>query len=116
MPDYNHIQIEARGTTSIIRLVDPRVLDTLAVDELGQELLTYIHSASPLAIIVSFENVTRCSSSVINGLLKAMKAMRDNGGTMRLCEMRDNIHEAFEVCSVPLPIDNTLHEAIDACE
>lgn len=115
MPDYKHIQIEPRGTASIVRLVDPKVLDALDIDELGEELLNYIRTAAPSAIIVSFENVTRCSSSVINGLLKARKTIVDQGGAMRLCEMRDTILEAFNVCNVPLPIDNTLHEAIDAC-
>ena len=88
MTIYHHFNISRIKEVVIIQLVDYRLFDTLVVNELQDELQALLEEHRPVYLLVNFENVSQCSTSVINALLTAKKRLRARGGDVRLCQMK----------------------------
>jgi anti-anti-sigma factor len=109
MTDYKRFDIQTEGDVLVLHMADPRLFETLLVNELEDELLSIIDQRQPTKVIVNFERVTHCSTSVINGLLRGKKRLTRTGGSLKLCGMRDTVREAYRI----LNLDGTVFEIYD---
>jgi len=109
MADYKRFDIQTEGDVLILNMADPRLFETLLVNELEDELLSIIDQQQPAKVVVNFERVTHCSTSVINGLLRGKKRLKRTGGSLKLCGMRDTVREAYRI----LNLDGTVFEIYD---
>ena len=66
MTNYQRFDLAEDGDVTVVRLVDPKIFDTLVVSDLEDELLDLVEIRKPKKILVDFGNVTHCSTSVIN--------------------------------------------------
>ncbi len=110
MSTYRHFDSETIGDVLVARLTDPRLADTMTVNELQDELLLLLNREPTKKLLVSFKNVTHCSTSVINGLLRAKKKLMAGGGQIKLCELHPLIREAYKL----LNLDGTVFHIHDA--
>jgi anti-anti-sigma regulatory factor len=111
MTTYRHFDWEKIGDVLVVRLVDRRLADTMAVNELQDELLLLLVREPTKKLLVTFRNVAQCSTSVINGLLRAKKRMLTSGGggQVKLCELHPLIREAYKL----LNLDGTVFHIHD---
>lgn len=100
MANYKRFGLKETDDVLVIELADPRLFDALAISELEEELLALISERSPQKLIVDFQPVAHCSTSVINGLLRAKKKMMPSGGRLKLCSMRDTVREAYRILNL----------------
>lgn len=109
MATYRHFEVEIIDDVTVVRLVDPRLSDTMSVNELQDELLLLLDRDATKKLLVNFQKVTHCSTSVINGLLRAKKKLMTRSGQVKLCNMHRLIREAFQL----LNLDGTVFHIHD---
>ena len=112
MPEYRRFHLTEEGDVTIVQLVDPKIFDTLVVSDLEDELLDLVELREPKKILVDFESVTQCSTSVINGLLRTKKRLVRRDGHLGLCGMTDSIRDAYRM----LNLDGTVFKIFDTRE
>ena len=103
--------LESIDDITVLHMVDPRLYDTILVNEFEVELAGYV-SAGAREIVVDFANVTQCSTAVINALITAQKQVKSAGGEIKLCQMKDMVRQAYRI----LKLDGSLfhiYEDID---
>lgn len=110
MSTYRHFEVETIGDVTVIRLVDPRLADTMSVNELQDEVLHLLDREATKKLLVNFQKVTHCSTSVINGLLRAKKKLMTSGGQIKLCNMNSVIRESYQL----LNLDGTVFHIHDS--
>jgi anti-anti-sigma regulatory factor len=114
---YRHFETENMGDILVVRMVDRRIADTMAVSELQDELLLVLDREPTKKLLVNFQKVTQCSTSVINGLLRAKKKLMGSGGQVMLCGLHPTIREAYKLLNLDgtvFPIHDTEAEALAA--
>jgi anti-anti-sigma factor len=112
-----HFQVDVRDNGVILHLLDVDLIDRSVTNMLQDEILAYIENEQPSHVIVSFNNVSRCSTETINILLKALKRLRQYEARLSLCSMRAPIREVFKVLNLDgtvFPIYNTASDAIES--
>ena len=109
MSTYRHFQVENIDDVTVLRLADPRLSDTMSVNELQDELLLLLDRDATKKLLVNFQKVTHCSTSVINGLLRAKKKLMTRGGQIKLCNMSRMIRESYQL----LNLDGTVFHIHD---
>lgn len=90
----------------VVRPVSRRLFDSQLILEFQAELLALLDEHQPLKMVVDFENVTQCSTSVINALLLAKKRLVTRGGDLRLCSLEPVLREAYQL----LNLDGTVFQ------
>jgi anti-anti-sigma regulatory factor len=109
MAQYKHFKTQQLDEVTEIRLVDPKLFETLIVNELQDELLSFIIEHHPRKLLIDFKSVTHCSTAVINGLLRAKKRLAEEGGQLKLCGMAKTVREAYKM----LNLDGTVFDIYD---
>lgn len=104
--EYKHLRVERHGDAAVIILSNVELFDRLMTDEVRQELLDFIDTERPSKLVISFEEVTRCSTEVINGLIRARKRTITHGGEFRLCLVRQEMRQVLRI----LKLDGTVFE------
>lgn len=106
MTGDKHFQVEQVGDVTVLRLVDPKLFETLLVNEVQDELLGFLDEQRPDKLLVDFVHVTSCSTTIINGLLRAKMRLVARHGCLKLCGMQRGVREAFST----LNLDGTVFE------
>jgi anti-anti-sigma regulatory factor len=94
----------------IVEILGKRLFDSMAVRELTDELLCVIDGRKPRKLLVSFAEVGRCSTDVINALLLAKKRLLTESGELKLCDMSESIRH---MCRI-LHLDGTVFRIYDS--
>jgi anti-anti-sigma regulatory factor len=110
MPEYRRFDVVEEQDVTIVQLVDPKIFDTLVVSDLEDELLNLVELQAPAKVVVDFQRVTHCSTSVINGLLRAKKRLLSRNGRFGLCGMTDSIRDAYRM----LNLDGTVFRIFES--
>jgi anti-anti-sigma factor len=93
-------------------LTDPELLDQLVTYEMQEELLRYLEETKPQRLIVSFKGVRRCSTEIINAMLRSRKRVAAAGGDVRLCGMHSTIRDVFRM----LNLEGNVFEIFDTVD
>ncbi len=128
MSEPIHFRVQRHNDVIVLRLLDAKLQDTQIVSELEDELLAFLEDTQPTAplgstksarvatpatkLVVDFKNVTRCSTVVINGLLRAKKRLLLQDGELRLCGMRRTVRDAYRI----LNLDGTVFQIYDSVD
>jgi anti-anti-sigma regulatory factor len=109
MPEYRRFDLVEEQDVTVVQLVDPKIFDTLVVSDLEDELLSLVELKAPKKVVVDFQKVTHCSTSVINGLLRTKKRLLNRNGQLGLCGMTDSVRDAYRT----LNLDGTVFKIFD---
>ena len=110
MADYTYIDRWDSDGVTVVDVANPRLLDRLFINELGDELIAFVESERPAKLLISFGRVTYCSSEVIGSLIRARARVTSEGGKMKLCLMNDQVRELFRITN----LDGTIFEIFDS--
>jgi len=88
--------VEQSGEITIVRLEDSRYFDTDKYAQLQQDLLEFVESQQPTALLVDLSNLVYLSTALTNTLLIAQRRVHVNYGTMKLFGLHETVREALQ--------------------
>lgn len=94
------LQFEKRGRVTIGTVVSTNMLDGANVTEFGNETLGYIKKHPGIHLLLNFRTVTYMSSAALTELLRINQALRDAGGSVRLCSLTPAIRNVFQITNL----------------
>jgi len=100
MQDKAIVEFKQEGPITVGRILTASVLDARNVDQFVEELLDYVKGHPGIHLVLDFGRVTYFSSAVLGGLVRALKAVATDNGSMRLCGLAPMIRELFEITNL----------------
>jgi len=97
LSENRYFQIRQQNEVTIAQLVDPNQFGRLLFNEVGDELIAYLDQNQTRSLLINFQDVKYCSSEVIGSLVRTHSHIASNDGEMKLCCMKDDIHEIFRI-------------------
>lgn len=94
------LQFEKRGRVTIGSVVATNMLDGANVTVFGNESLKYIEKHQGVNLLLNFQNVTYMSSAALTELLRINQALRERGGSVRLCNLTPAIRNVFQITNL----------------
>lgn len=85
-----------QGVT-VVQFTDAKILDQRNINLIGAELMELVEKGNLKRMLLSLENVHYLSSAVLGKLVSLQKALRMNGGTLKLCAIAPSIFEVFTI-------------------
>jgi len=97
MAEYRHLDINEVGDVTVVRFRDHKILEDINVQELGQELFQLIEVDNRQKLVLNFFAVEFLTSAALGKLITMDKKVKAHGGVLRLCNIRPEIYEVFEI-------------------
>jgi len=104
MSDYQFIDVQRRNDVDIVHLTDVNSLDSLQLGDLIEELMVIANQETCTKMVITFEEVALCTTTVVNGLLSVHRAIAGRDGQLRLCGMSNNVRASFQILNLDGPI------------
>lgn len=73
---------------TVVTLLGPEITDEHVMDEIGLQLRSLLLHEGFTEFVLSFTNISTMSSQFIGVLLRFLKKLREQGGTLVLCSLR----------------------------
>ncbi len=105
MTDYHQVRIDEVevddvGKVTVVHFCRPRISDFLEIEELGQDLYRLIDEQGRKKLLLDFSEVEFFSSAAIGKLISLNGKLKARSGTLRLCDLRQEIAAVFRVCKL----------------
>ena len=97
MATHRRIDVSKIGDVSVVRFVDKKILDEANIQELGLELFGLVEQDNRKAILLNFTNVEFLSSAALGKLITLDRKIKSNKGRLKLCAIRPEILEVFQI-------------------
>lgn len=109
------IDIEEVGGVTIAKFVDKKILDEANIQSIGNQLFALIDEDGRRKIILDFSLVEYLSSAALGKLIIMDKKAKGAKTKLRLCCIRPEIYEVFEITKLNKIFDirATQEEALD---
>lgn len=91
------LDIEEIGNVTIAKFVDKKILDEMNIQIIGNQLFGLVDEDGRKKIILDFSNVEYLSSAALGKLITMDKKVKAAKGKLRLCCIRPEIKEVFEI-------------------
>jgi len=91
------VSLSQDGAATVVELIDKKILDEVAIMEIGDQLLALVHQTDQPRLVLDFQNVGHMSSSALGMLVTIRKQVNDKNGQLRLCNIQPTIHEIFTI-------------------
>lgn len=91
------LDVETIGDVTVARFADKKILDEGNIQMIGNQLFSLIEEEGVRRLILDFSNVEYLSSAALGKLITLEKKMKANKGKLRLCSIRPEIYEVFEI-------------------
>jgi anti-anti-sigma factor len=95
MKEYEWFSVESCDGVTVLHLTQPLMVDYN--DDFGKALQELMKQNSMRKMLVNFEGVSCCSSSVIGALVQAKQRLDASGGDVRLCCLPVEIGEKLQL-------------------
>lgn len=110
---YRHFQVQRQDDVTVVHFADPP--ENQSPHKVQDELIHLVEKARPRKLAVSFRNVSRCTTDMVNALLRSRKRLAAYNGELKLCDMQPAIREVFTMLKLERTVFSiypTLAEAI----
>ena len=98
MLKQNRLEVSEVGDVTVVHFRDQRIIDDLAIQETGQELVQLAEEGGGRKkLLLNFPEVGFMSSAALGKLITLNKKMKAHGGTVRMCNIRPDIQEVFAI-------------------
>ena len=111
MAETSHVTVTKDNGISVARFADRKILEELAISEIGDELSRIVDSESRIKLLLSFGNVEHLSSAALGMLITLNEKINKSNGRLILAEISPNIYEVFKITRL-----NKLFEICDTSE
>jgi len=96
MPDHQRIDISRHGDVTVVRFIDRKIEDP-NVHELGNELFALVEQDDRRSLVLDFSHVEFLSSAALGKLLTLDRRLKTANGRLKLCCIRPEILEVFQI-------------------
>jgi len=94
MPEHRHLQVTKHGDVFVLRFVDQKLVDSLAI-EIGEELFSVADQKDCKNVLLNFSGVDHLCSAILGKLLSLNRRMNRKGGKLRACEIAPSLRSVF---------------------
>ena len=98
-------EVDEIGLVSVVRFRECRMSALAEIEELGRELYELIEERVRRKLVLDFSEVEFFSSAAIGKLISLNGKVKARGGMLKLCNVRPEILEVFEVCRLDRVFD-----------
>jgi anti-sigma B factor antagonist len=91
------INIEEEGDVTVATFNDKKILDEANIQAIGQNLFDLIDVDGRKKIVLDFSQVEYLSSAALGKLITMDKKAKASKAKLRLCSIRSEIYEIFEI-------------------
>ncbi len=101
---------------AVVKFNDKKIVDNANIEEMGDELMSLIDKDKNKHVLLNFEGVEFLSSAALNKLILVDTRVKQAGGNLRLCCLREEIKEVFTITRLDRVFDirKTEQEALKA--
>jgi len=92
-----HVDVKQVGDATVARLVDRKILDEAAIQELGQELIDLVEGQQAKKLLLNFASVEFLSSAALGKLITLEQKAKAAGAKLKLSNIRPEIYEVFAI-------------------
>lgn len=93
----SYLRISKHGSVIQVDFTEKHILDEATIRNIGDELVGLVDSDIRPRIVISFRHVEHLSSSALGTLLNINTKVRAKEGQLRLCDIRPEIAQIFEI-------------------
>lgn len=99
-PGKELLSFETMGPITVGTIDSVSILDAMNVTDFGNAVLDYTKGRPALNLLLDFSNVGYMSSAALTELLRVNEALRNAGGSVRLCGLSANIRKVFQITNL----------------
>ena len=85
------------GDITVGTIENASMLDGSTVAGFGTQVITYVKRQTEIHLLLNFAHVQYLSSAALTELIKINDAVKATGGTMRICNVSDDIDKVFVI-------------------
>lgn len=108
MRQFDCLEVTHVDDIAVVTFVDDKVMDVNRIQMLNDELSWLTEQDSVSKLLINLNNVRFLSSAAINKLIVLDKRMKSKGGHIRLCCLRSEVRDVFEITNL-----NTVFKIFD---
>ncbi len=97
MSDRKRITVVNIGDLATVRFNDTKIVDSANIEAMGAELSSLVETDKIIQILLIFDGVEFLSSAALNKLILIERKVKEAGGNLRLCALREEIKEVFTI-------------------
>ena len=91
------LDIEEVNDVTVAKFVDKKILDEGNIQIIGNQLFDMVDTDGRKKIVLDFSNVEYLSSAALGKLITLDKKVKAAKGKLRLCNIRADIYEVFQI-------------------
>ena len=114
--EKSHLKVTRNQGVCIAEFEDRKILEELSISEIGQRLSDLVTAEPDLKLVLSFRNVEHLSSAALGMLITLRSQVREQGGRLKLSNIRPQILEVFKITKLNklFEIHDTAAQAMQA--
>lgn len=112
MSEYQRLKVQEANGIHLVSFVDQKILDRANIEQLGNELNSLVESTPGIKLVLDFAKVEFMSSAALGKLVSLEKRVRKSSGQIRLCRIRPEIYEVFQITSLDKVFQ--IHPSVEA--
>lgn len=111
MPTHERIDVSKVGDVTVVRFNDRKILDEAKIIQFGSELYGLVELDNRKSILLNFDGVEFLSSAALGKLITFDRKVKSHKGRLKLCEIRPEILEVFQITKLNKVFDIRGEEA-----
>jgi anti-sigma B factor antagonist len=111
MATHRRIDVSKVGDVSVVKFQDRKILDEASIQELGLELFGLVEHDNRKSILLNFSGVEFLSSAALGKLITLDRKVKSHKGRLKLCAIRPEILEVFQITKLNKVFDIRTDEA-----
>jgi anti-sigma B factor antagonist len=111
MATHRRIDVSKVGDVTVVKFQDRKILDEPGIQELGLELFSLVEQDNRKSLLLNFSNVEFLSSAALGKLITLDRKVKANKGRLKMCAIRPEILEVFQITKLNKVFDIRAEEA-----
>ena len=111
MATHRRIDVSKTNDVTVVKFVDKKILDEAGIQELGLELFNLVEHDNRKALLLNFADVEFLSSAALGKLITLDRKVKAAKARMKLCHIRPEILEVFQITKLNKVFDIRGEEA-----
>lgn len=107
----SHLRIKRSDNVVVVEFVDRKILEELAIQEIGDELGKVVEAEPGVRLVLDFGNVDHLSSAALGMLITLNNKVKEQNGVLRLAKIKKQIFEVFKITRLNKVFD--IYESTD---
>ncbi len=100
MSNLRRIEVSDSAGVSVVRFLDQKIIDSEAIQELGQELFDLVEREDRKKLVLNFSNVEFLSSAALGKLITFEKKSKRNDAQLILTNISPEIFQVFAITNL----------------